>query len=342
MRTLSSAFGIVVLLSTLVLGSGPPVLAKEYYKMSTLAPGSTIYVITAGFAQATNKYLPQYEIQLKSAGSAARHMLDGARGKIDFFMSSTILAYFMTIGKGMYKKVKDAPALAKNLRSIFNFPVGSWQIVVYEESGIRTFKDIKGEKVFLGPPSGGATALATAIVEGASGYRAGKEFAVARMGFAAAQQAFQDRKIDVWAYPSLVPGAGLQQIALTNKIRLLSLKREDFDKPKIKKVMSLPGRTREIIPPDAYGSNQMNKEPVLAVGAWIGVGCRKGLPEKVVYETTKAFWEHIEDLHAQGKALQTINLQTALRELNLPLHPGALRYYQEKGLKIPGQAIPKE
>jgi hypothetical protein len=308
--------------------------AEEFLKMGTLAPGGTIYTITAGFAQAVSKHVPDVEVQVNATGSAAQHMLAASKGELDFFMSSTLLYHHMAKGTAMYATIEDAPQLAKNLRSIFNFPVGAWHALVYADAGIKTYDDIKGKTVFLGPPSGGSTEFTQAIVEGATGYVAGEDFDVAKMGFQAAQQAFQDRRIDVLIFPSLVPGAFVQQMTLTNSLRLLSLEEDDFAAEGIVAAMSAPGRTRETIAKSAYGDALANEGDVNSVGAWIGVGARADLSEELVYVATKAFWDNIAELHAQGPAFQSITVQSGLREINMPLHPGALRYYEEQGLEI--------
>lgn len=330
MRKLKTA-----VLAAAVALSGTVASAEDYLKMGTIAPGGTIYTITAGFAQAVSKYVPGVEVQVNASGSAAQHMLAASKGDLDFFMMSTILYHHMSRGTAMYGKIPNAPELAGKLRGIFNFPVGAWHALVYADSGIETYADLKGHKVFLGPPSGGSTRFTQAIVEGATGYEAGKDFEVAKMGFQAAQQAFQDRRLDVLIFPSLVPGAYVQQLTLSNKLRLLSLSDADFATDGVKKAMSAPGRSVEVIPVAAYGGSLANTEDVQSVGAWIGVGARADLDEDLVYQATKAFWDNIADLHAQGAAFQSITPESGLRELNMPLHPGAIRYYEEIGLTIP-------
>ncbi len=256
------------LLGTLAIGfTAATAQAQDFYKMGTLAPGGTIYTITAGFAQAVTRHVDGAEVQVNASGSAAQHMLAAARGDLDFFMSSTLLYHHMANGSAMYAKIDNAPELAQNLRGIFNFPVGAWHALVYADSGIESFDDIEGKTVFLGPPSGGSTAFTKAVVEGATGFVAEEDFDVAKMGFQAAQQGFQDRRIDVLIFPSLVPGAYVQQLALTNDLRLLSLRDEDYEKPGVAAVMSQAGRSREVIPEGAYGEGLQSGGDVQTVGA---------------------------------------------------------------------------
>lgn len=327
--------------AAMLASAGPTAAETVYYKMSTLTPGSTNYNITAAFAQAANKYVEDVEIQLNATGSVAQHMLSMARGEVDFSMTSTLLAHFMSEGKAMYAKVDGAPELFKNLRGIFNFSAGAFHFVAYADSGIESLRDIRGKTVFLGPPSGGATAFATGLVEAYTGLEAGKDFKVARMGFGASTQAFLDRKIDVWMTPTLVPGADIQQVALNNRIRLLGIPEAEFAKnEKLARLMQLPGRSVQCVAPDAYGPNQVNESTQCFGVAWVGVGSHKGVAEEVVYAITKAFWDNIGDLHSQGAMLKAVSLDNALAQMNMPLHPGAVRYYRERGVTIPERLLP--
>ena len=329
-RFAGMAFAVPLLLA---LGAASA-SGKEFYKMSTIGPGTSPFIVSTTFAQMGKKYVG-VEIQINATGAATRHAVDAARGKIDFFMSAPVVQHFMQNNLAMYKKLKEAPELAKKLRTVFNFPIGVYHMTVYEDSGIKSLMDIKGKRVFLGPPTGAARVVARAIVEGATGYKAGKDFTVVKLGWAAAGQAFQDRQLDLYINPTNVPSPIISQVALTNKIRFLGLSEADFKTKRIQGLMKLPGRTIETIPPKAYGRNQTNTTTVTSVGAWVGIGTHEGVPEEVVYKLTKAFFDHLDEVHAQAVWMKAISLENVFKELNIPVHPGARRYFEEKGLKVP-------
>src|SRR3546814_5920507 len=62
------------------------------------------------------------------------------------------------------------------LRGVFNFPLGYYHIVVYADSGITRLQDVKGKRVFLGPPGGGATVNMAQMLEIVTGYKAGHDY----------------------------------------------------------------------------------------------------------------------------------------------------------------------
>ena len=63
--------------------------------------------------------------------------------------------------------------------------------------------------------------------------------------------------------------------------------------------------------------------------------CREDLSEELVYNFTKAFWENVRELDKVHAKAKLITLETALQGLSVPLHPGAAKYYAEKGMTIP-------
>ncbi len=332
----------VLLAMVLVFASSYPGYAKETYKLSTLAPGSSSYIVGTSFARVIMKYLPDADIRINSTGTGTQQTLNMARGKSDFAHFGGPSYYWMSTQTGPYRKVADAKELVKGLRNLFSFPLGAYTMVTYADSGIKSLKDIKGKRVFLGPPGGGATRVITAMVTDSTGFTPGKDFKTVKMGWGAARQSFQDHNIDLWISPANNPDAKIKEISLSNKIRILSLDPADFNKPNIKKALKIPGRTIVDIPPDVYGKNQVNTTSAKTLGTWLGFGTRKEMPDDVVYNFIKTFWEHIDEVHSQAAWLSSLRLETAIKEMDGPLHPGAIKYYREVGLSIPDRLIPKD
>ena len=305
--------------------------ATEFYKMGSLAPGMSPFTINTTFANIVNKYVPDTKIQVSATGTAMRHQLLTAQGKMDFFMGSPIGVFLMYKQIGPYKKLKNGPELVKKIAHIFTYEIGPYTYVTYANSGIEKIADIKGRNVFIGPPGGAATRVVRTMIKSQVGYQDGKDYKKVNMSWSAAIQAFQDKKFDLLVVPANPPSAAIQQIALQNKIRLLSV-----DISKQGKLLATPGRTKRVIAADAYGPNQVNDKPVPTLGALVGLGVRADMPAETVYAMTKAFWEHIDEVHAAAPWMKrTVNLEAALEVVPGRLHPGAEKYYREIGRKIP-------
>ncbi len=329
----------VGLLGAATLGFSASAGAKDFYKMSTISL-PTPFAINTTFVKIVQKYNPGIEIQVNATGAAPRHALDAANGKTDFLMGAPSLHHLMSKGLAMFKKVKNAKELSKNLRAVFNYRIGYYHFGVYANSGIKEMKDIKGKRVFLGPPVGVQRLVAGGFVKAVSGLQMGKDYEVIKLGFSPAMQAFQDRQIDVLVTASNPPSANFSQIALTNKIRFLGASDASWGTPAMKKVMKVPGRSRGSFPADIYGKNQANDKPVQTLAAWVGLVTRKAIPEAVIYKMTKTFWEHLGEMHAVAPwAKDAINLGNAFKSMNMKLHAGALKYYKEIGLKVPAHVM---
>jgi len=80
---------------------------------------------------------------------------------------------------------------------------------------------------------------------------------------------------------------------------------------------------------------QLNQSEITALSFTQFVGTHAGVSDDVVYAATKAFWENIDEVHSTAFFLQAVTAETAFTSVNVPLHPGAARYYEEAGIEIP-------
>lgn len=335
--TLKRSLGIGLVGGTL-LASGM-VLAAENLRMSTLGPGTSPYIVMNTFATIVNDQLDDYSIQVNATGAATRHAVETAQGRSQFFMSSPNLYHMMATETGPYSDARGVGALADNLRTVFNFPMGFYHVTTFADSGIESFDDFADKKIFLGPPGGAAYQTARLYIEGMTGLEPEEDYDVVSLGWDAAAQSFQDGHIDVYFNPTLPPSPAISQIALTNEIRLLGIPDDKLDDPAMQPVLERPGFRLGEIPAGVYGDNQVAEGDIRTVGVTVGLVTNKDVPEEAVYRMTKAFWEGLEARAAQVPVLKNITLEDVFVDINTPLHPGAERYYREIGLEIPEAAL---
>ncbi|MFP6736879.1 MAG: TAXI family TRAP transporter solute-binding subunit [Rhodospirillales bacterium] len=327
---------IIAAAAVTLAGSSGAQAAEKNYTLGSLAEGTTPFLVNTAFANAVNRHVPGHRIQVSAVGPATKHMLLVTRRKMDFTMAASTAYRLMFYEIGPFKKIKDGPERVKKMQILFSYPIGFYHPVVYESSGIKTFADIKGKTVFLGPPAGVATRNAAMIVEAMTGYKAGRDFKQVKLGWGPAQQAFQDKKFDVWITNTMPPSPAVSQLTLRNKIRLLPLDEAKFNHPRWRQYVAQPGRRQTYIDPKVYGKNMMNEKPVLSTGAMVGMSVRSDMDAELVYKMMKAFWDNISDAHALSKSMpDVLNLKTAVTNMYGDVHPGALRYYKEIGLEIP-------
>lgn len=317
-----------------------PAAAKEFVKMSTLGPGSSPNLVMTTFATIVNqKSAGQIEVQVNATGAATKHAVEAAQGKIDLYMFSPLVHSFMVNKKAMYAKMANAPALAQKLRGILAFPIGVYHIAAFDDSGIKTMKDIKGKKVFLGPPSGAATRIMGGLVAALTGYKAGKDFDAVKLGWGPAAQAFQDGQLDVYMNPTNAPSPVFMQVALTRKIRFLGIPPDQLKNPNVEKLYKRPGGAVGVLPKGVYGKNQVNETDVITIKAIVGIGVGEHVDVDLVYKMTKIFWDNVGAESKGTPWLRAVNRDDAFEQMNVQLHPGAVRYYREVGMKIPEKLL---
>jgi len=325
--------------AALGLAGASPGMAQNF-RVHTGAPGASTFVFTTTLQTIVQRETP-YVWNVTSGMTATRSTLDASKGEVDFFTSAPAINHYMKNGIAMYKDMADAPELFKKIRSVVNFPLGPYHIITYADSGINSLEDIRGKPVFVGPPGGAATTVGLAIIESETGMKPG-DYEQVKLDWTSGTQALQDRQVVLAILPTELPSPSIQQIALLSEIKLLDLTEEAMNRGALKEMLAIPGRTIETIPAGIYGDNQVNETDVKAVGSWVGVGTHVGESEEVVYNVTKAIFDHLDEIHGAAEWMKAFTPETALLEMNAPLHVGALRWYREAGIEVPEDLIPPE
>lgn len=319
----------IACVTALVAALLPTVVMAERYKVTSIAPGMSPFVVNTAIAKVVNNHLDNVEFQVRATGAATKHMVDAANGSVDFLFGSPTINWLMVNQIGPFKDFAQGPELEKKVGMIFSYQIGPYHYITRADSGIESLNDLRGKKIFAGPPGGAATGVVLRAIEQSTGIKK-DEMDVQAFGFDAAIQAFQDDKIDVIVLPTNVPSPAVQQFSLTKDIRILNV---EVDKMKINKAT---GGTVNEIAADAYGDNQKNETATSTHGAIVNFSAGMHVAEDVVYEVTKAIWENIGEIQETAQWMPaTINKESGLGLIAGRLHPGAARYYKEAGWDIP-------
>ena len=329
-----------VLIGALVLVMAPLAQAGQTLKMATISPGSSAYLTMTTMATMINQAQQEIEIKVDATGAATKHMIDLAEGMIDICMNSPVVYSLMKAKKAMYSKLENAPELAKNLNLLFWFPYGQYHVVTYADAGIKTLNDIRGKRVFLGPPGGGAWNAAREWIEVTTGMKPNEDFDNVKGSWSSAFQGFQDRQFDVYIAGGIAPFPQVDQLGLTSKLHLLGLTKAEFEANEAAmKSTSKPGREVGIIPAGIYGKGVDNKEDVYTLGSVVGVTVNKSMDDETAYKLTKLFWEEAKKNSDTHPWLKNLSKQYAVQEGGMKLHPGAAKYYKEQGVTIPAGSM---
>ncbi len=302
--------------------------AQETLQMATIAPSLGQAITMATFANIVNDNLDDVQIEVNPGGAATLHMLEVGRGNLDFSMVSPTIYRLMQNGVAMYQNEADAPEMAENVALLMWFPYGAYHYAVRGDSGIELLDDIEGTTVFLGPQGGGAFNTARAWIEVTTGLVAGEDYEAISANWQTGFQAFLDGSVDMYVNGCLDPCQQFLQFTETETVRFLGPESVEGEA-----VQNFLGNERFIseIPPGLY-ENQVNEGPVQANDTWVGIGVSADLDEETVYRITRAFWENLEQVTSDAPWAAALTMETAVLPLGeMPLHPGARRYYEEAG-----------
>jgi TRAP transporter TAXI family solute receptor len=245
-----------------------------------------------------------------------------------------------TIGISLIKSVHDAwhgnlDAFEKKpqnwIRVLWVTYVTPIHIVTTSDSGIKTVYDLKGKRVSTGAPGSGTEIDALAILS-AAGIDPSKDFSVwQKLGAKESADALLDGKLDAYFWSGTIPTASVSELATNLKQRGKQIAFVAIPDDVAKKLNEMY--------PGLYVSDVMKKEyydspaDVQTVSTLNVIFCHKDLPEDFVYMLVKTTFEHLDDLYAVHPAAKQTTIQNAvIYKGDVPYHPGALKYYKEKGV----------
>lgn len=313
--------------------------AEQVLKAHGPAPGGGgSYTATIAVARLLEKHTDM-RMQIQSGQTGTKSMVQLARGKIDFTLIPINAVDLMRQQKAMYRKLESAPALAGKLRGIMVWECCSWHYLAYADTGIERLADLRGKKVYTGPPGSVAKNILEGMI-GSVGLKAGEDYTPINLDWGAGGQVFRDRHLDVLIQPALIGSPIIERFAVGRKLRIIGLP-DVAEAPGLEEILSLPGNKPGVIPPGTY-KGVVNREPIRVVSMRHIGGVGVHTDPDTIYAMTRAIWDNIDEFYAHGAHLRSVDRERAFESMNVPLHAGAYRYYREAGFQIPEELIPPE
>ncbi len=242
------------------------------------------------------------------------------RRQLESALAQADIASWAYHGTGIFK----SKGAITNLRAIAALFPESIHLVVLKDSPIKSLRDLKGKRVGLGEKESGTLADVRIVIEAAGLTEREVKPDYSRLSDAAA--GLSARTLDAFFLVGGYPVPAVAELAAATPIRLVPIGEDGFDKLKKR----YPFFTRTTIPADAYPGLDA-ETPTLGLSAlWIAGA---DVPDQVIYEITKSLWNEptrkfLAARHVVGRRIAP---ERALDGLDIPLHPGAERYYREIG-----------
>jgi len=292
----------------------------EVREITIVTGGSagTYYPIGGAMAQAITEYAPGIKATAVTSGASVVNARKVGNLEAEFGFMQNDVAYYAYHGVEMFKDAK-----VDKLRGVATLYPEIIQIVTLKESGIKTIYDLKGKRVAVGAPGSGTAVDALQILNAAGIDESNTD--IRYLDFKEVSDSLKDRTIDAGFIVAGIPTAAVGDIAAVRDVAIVEVPDEIYQKLK----EEYPFYTQVTIPAGTYKGVD---EDVKTVAVLAMLATNADLPEDLVYEVTKAIFEHRDVLEAAHKRAADITLETALEGMPIPLHPGAEKYYKEKGL----------
>jgi len=314
-----------IVLAFLLLSSGAGQAQSDIKRLSLLTGGTggVYYPLGGGLAQVISKYVPNTAATAEVTAAAVDNIKLLKAGKGELALLIADVCHDAIQGIGRFEKDGKIP-----LRTLAVFYGNLNHMVVLKESGIQTVPELKGKRVSVGAPGSATEVKSTRILE-AFGLDVKKDIKPERLSVAESAAALKDRKVDAFCWDGGLPTAAVMDLAASPGITIRILPQDKALPTLLKKYG--PVYYNAVIPKGTYAGMEVDV-PIIGVATMLA--CLDSFDAHLAYQIVKTVLEHKQDLVAVHKVAEHISLQGAVVGSSIPFHPGAIKYYAEKGIKV--------
>ncbi len=322
-RTLAA---LIVALVVTLAAAGPAHAQKKRLAMGCTAATSSHYAYCVGQAKAINSAVPEVDVSVVETGATVDNLRRMQKNTVDYGLTTNDQVYLAHKGEATWK---DNPF--PDVRNLWYYTVSAVYVVVREESGVKSIEELAGKKF-----SPGFRGSATEKMTEASLAYLGVKPDWFRGGNADLVDAMKDKRIvgNAKAGDGFRLDASTMDIATSTPVRVLPWSDEHVRKVKAQ----FPYYPWVRVPAGSVkGMGEFWSQAVV-----VGFSTSRSMPVDVAYRLVKAVLEDREHQRAAFKGLAEDLGKTTLEQSLSPLHAGAVKYFREKGVKVPDHLVPPE
>ncbi|MBG87375.1 MAG: hypothetical protein CMO80_10800 [Verrucomicrobiales bacterium] len=297
---------------------------RQFITVGTAPVGGVFFVVGGAISDviSANKGENNWTVSAEASRGSQENIRLISSGDQQLSMANSSISYFAARGEGGWDKAYPINAV------MTMFPLIA-QFVTKKGSGIKSLKDLKGKRVVVGPEGAGFEYFIRPILA-AHGVTyddfepvfAGQQTSVGYLGDGNVAASFLGGGIPTAAITSAASTMDIEFVPFDEKA-----KAELIEKYEFYQAATIKGGTYKGIDEDFHGMNVGSAHLICAAEA----------DEELIYQLTKTIFENRADIAAKAKPGRAINEKNSVRNTGVTFHPGAVRYYTEKGF-WPGSA----
>jgi TRAP transporter TAXI family solute receptor len=312
-----AAAGLIALLT-----SGTPAAAQQ--KFVTVGTGGVTgvyYAVGGAVCRLMNKDRAKTGLRcsVESTGGSVFNVNAIKSGELEFGLTQSDVQFNAAKGEAQFKGKADA-----DLRAVFSVHPEPFTVLARKEAGVTKFEDFKGKRFNVGNPGSGTRASMEELLA-QMGWKLGDFSLAAELKADEQGTALCDNKIDGFYYGVGHPSAAIQDPTTACGAKLISLTGPAVDAL----IKAHPYYAKATIPAGMYANNP---NPTETYGVLATVVSSAKVADTTVYAMVKAVFDNFDEFKKLHPAFAHLDPKAMIKNgLSAPLHPGAIKYYKEKG-----------
>src|SRR3954462_879642 len=313
----------VVALFAAVVGINTAAYAQNI-SIATGGTGGVYYPMGGGMAALLSKYIPGMAATAEVTGGSVANLQRTAPAKP--YIARTMADATLDAYKGQ-DKFTGKPVPVRTLMILYP---NRMHVVSIEGTGVTKMSDLKGKRVSTGSGGSATEVMAFRVIE-AAGLDKDKDMKRERLGVAESVAALKDRKIDAFFWVGGLPTAAVTDLANSPGVKIKMIDHANLVAKMNQKYGKLYVEDR--IPKETYKGMVADNKQATVMNLLVA---NQNMDEKTAYNIVKAVFEHRDELirvHKEAENFKLENQKTAAAG-GIPWHPGAMKYFKEKGVKL--------
>ncbi len=305
------------------LGGFAALVAAQNISIGTGGTGGVYYPMGGGIADVLSKHVPGMQATAEVTGGSVDNLKLIGSGKPYIGLSMTDAA------QDAYKGEQKFQGNKVPLRTLMVLYPNRMHVVTVEGTGINKIGDLKGKRVSTGSPGSATEVMAFRVIE-AAGLDRDKDMTRERLSVAESVNAMKDKKVDAFFWVGGLPTAAVTDIANTPGTTVKLIDHAELVPAMNKKWGDL--YVQDVIPKDTYRGMASDNKQATVMNILVA---HEKMDDKTAYNIVKTIFEKRQDLinvHKEATNFKLENQKAAASPI--PFHPGAVKYFSEKGVKL--------
>ena len=295
----------------------------RYISIATSSSGGAFSIIGTAMSDIINKNVPGFSANIEITGGSSENILLAQNRNVELAMTASDVLALALEGKGSFEG-KQVPK--NSILGVMGGHMTILQVYTLKEGDIKSYKDLKGKKIAVGP-AGSVAGDAMKTIMDAYGYEINTDWTPEYLAHGDGAEALTDGNVDAVCIMSTLPASPVATAAASKDLRLLDLDREQYDKI----IAECPYYIPASIPAGVY--NGQDEAVEYSFGSVSVMVASTDLSEDDVYQMVKALMENNDVLVAAYPQCDEWCLENATRGLEglVDMHPGTIKYLKEVG-----------